>query len=181
MGEAVGAELVEPEAMTLATVGPDGAPSARMVLLKGLDQRGFVFYTNYRSDKARELHGNPTAALVLRWTPMQRQVRVTGTVHEVSPEESDAYFATRPRESQLGAWASPQSEVIADRAALENALADVTARYAGGVVPRPPHWGGFRVTPLTIELWQAGPARLHDRIRYRRTRDGTWVMERLAP
>jgi pyridoxamine 5'-phosphate oxidase len=181
MADAVEAGIVEPEAMTLATVGPDGAPSARMVLLKGVDARGFAFYTNYRSAKARELHGNPAAALVFRWTPLQRQVRVTGSVREVATDESDAYFAGRPRESQLGAWASEQSEVISGRPALEDALAGVTARFAGRDVPRPPHWGGFRLRPSAIELWQAGPARLHDRIRYRRSSTDGWIMERLAP
>src|SRR4051812_5529854 len=151
MADAVGAGIVEPEAMALATVGPDGAPSVRMVLLKGVDQRGFVFYTNYRSAKARELHGNPAAALVFRWTPLGRQVRVKGSVREVDQAESDAYFAGRPRDSQLGAWASEQSEVIPGRPELEADLAEAEARYAGVAVPRPPHWGGFRVRPTEID------------------------------
>jgi pyridoxamine 5'-phosphate oxidase len=166
--------------MALATADADGMPSVRMVLLNGVDERGFVFYTNYRSAKAEALAANPRAALVFRWHGQGRQVRVAGTVEPVAAEESDDYFATRPRESQLGAWASPQSEVIRDRAALEDRLAAVENRFDGADVPRPAHWGGYRVVPARIEFWQQGPGRLHDRIRYLRT-DGGWQLDRLAP
>jgi len=177
------AGLVEPNAMTLATVGPDGRPSARMVLLKGFDHRGFVFYTNYSSRKGRELTANPAAALVFWWPPpVHRQVRIEGLVERVSHEESDAYFRTRPFGSQLGAWASNQSEVIAGRDILELRLERLTATYAGGEVPLPPYWGGYRLAPDVIEFWQGRPNRLHDRLRY--SRDGAtagWTLERLSP
>jgi pyridoxamine 5'-phosphate oxidase len=177
--EAAGVE--QHDAMTLATATPDGRPSARAVLLKGIDARGFAFFTNYESPKAAELDANPRAALVLLWVPLQRQVRVTGTVARLSGEESDAYFGTRPRGSQLGAWASQQSRPLADRAELEARWAALDARYAGGAVPRPPHWGGYRVEPDEIELWQGRANRLHDRFAYRRTPDGGWRRERLQP
>jgi pyridoxamine 5'-phosphate oxidase len=180
-GDARAAGLPEPEAMTLATTGPDGRPSARMVLLKGFDQRGFVFYTNYTSRKSRELAASPAAALVFWWPPpLQRQVRIEGLVERVSHEESEAYFRTRPFGSQLGAWASNQSEVIPGRDVLEKRLEELSARYADGEVPLPPFWGGFRLAPQVIELWQGRPNRLHDRLRYRRDGD-RWTIERLSP
>jgi pyridoxamine 5'-phosphate oxidase len=169
-----------PEAMTLATAGPDGAPAARVVLLRGLDERGFTFFTNYHSRKARELTANPRAALVFYWAVLDRQVRVEGRVEVVSAEESDAYFQNRPRGSQLGAWASPQSEVLPDREVLERRMEEVRRLYGEGEVPRPPHWGGLRVVPEVIEFWQGQPDRLHDRLCYRRA-GGGWLLERLAP
>jgi pyridoxamine 5'-phosphate oxidase len=179
--DAVAAALPMPDAMTLATVGPDGRPSARMVLLKGIDD-GFVFFTNYDSRKARDLAANPVAALVLFWQPLHRSVRVEGRVERVSAEESDAYFASRPRGSQIGAVASPQSQVIPDRAVLDRRVAELEAELAGAAVPRPAGWGGFRVVPDQIELWQGQANRLHDRVRYRRQGPGSgWVKDRLAP
>lgn len=180
--EALDAELDEPNTMTLATATPDGRPSARIVLLKGVDERGFAFYTNYRSRKGRELAQNPHAALTFLWTPLERQVRVEGQVRRMPEEESDAYFQSRPRGSQLGAWTSPQSRVIGGRDELERRLDAVRAQYDGEeAIPRPPHWGGFRLVPEHIEFWQGRPNRLHDRIRYRRTADDSWTRERLAP
>jgi pyridoxamine 5'-phosphate oxidase len=169
-----------PDAMALATTGPGGRASVRMVLLKDFDGDGFVFYSNYRSRKARELARNARASLLFYWGALERQVRIEGRVTKVTRRESDAYFATRSRGSQLGAWASPQSETIADRAALEQRCAAAAARYAGAV-PRPPYWGGYRLAPEAIEFWQGRDDRLHDRILYRRTRNGRWVAERLAP
>lgn len=180
LDDAVAHGIVEPNAMTLATAGPDGRPSARMVLLKGVDERGFVFYTNYDSRKGRELDANPQAALVFWWRELQRQVTVTGTVARVEASESDAYFATRPRGSQLGALASPQSRVLADRQQLDRRFAELAAVHATGQVPRPTWWGGYRVAPDTVEFWQARPDRMHDRLRYLRTASG-WALERLAP
>jgi pyridoxamine 5'-phosphate oxidase len=173
--------IEQADAMTLATATPDGRPSARVVLLKGIDARGFAFFTNYESRKGRELGANPYAALVLLWVPLQRQLRVTGRVERLSDEESDAYFATRPRGSQLGAWASEQSRPLPDRSELEQRWAALDERYGGGTVPRPPHWGGFRVEPDEVEVWQGRANRLHDRFAYVRTPDGGWTRERLAP
>jgi pyridoxamine 5'-phosphate oxidase len=180
--QALAASLVEPGAMTLATATPEGLPSARMVLLRGFDERGFVFFTNYKSRKAEELTANPRAALVLYWAELDRQVRIEGRVNRVSAEESDAYFQTRARGSQLGAWASPQSHVIVSREFLLKRMEELATRYPAQV-PRPPLWGGFRVVPAVIEFWQGQPNRLHDRLQYRRRRpeNGGWVLERLAP
>jgi len=179
--EAIAAAVLEPNAMTLATATPEGRVSARLVLLKGLDERGLVFYTNYRSRKAAQLDANPHAALVFWWPELERQVRFEGRVERVAASESEAYFQSRPLGSQLGAWASPQSEAIASRAVLEQRLQEVEQRYAGQPVPRPPHWGGFRLQPESIEFWQGRPNRLHDRLCYARQADGTWQRERLAP
>lgn len=170
-----------PEAAALATASADGVPSARMVLLRGLDERGFVFFTNYRSRKGRELEANPRAALLFYWRGLERQVRVEGRAEPVSPEESDRYFQQRPRGSRLAAIASPQSEVIDGRQSLDARVAELDALYPGPEVPRPAHWGGFRVVHESIEFWQGGTHRLHDRFRYRRARGGGWAVERLAP
>ena len=178
--EALAAGVTEPNAMTLATVDDDGQPAARIVLLKGLDERGFVFYTNYESRKGRELAAQPRAALVFWWEALERQVRIEGTVEKVTAEESDAYFASRPRGSRLGAWVSDQSRPIADRSVLEEKLGEVEQCYDDEPVPRPPHWGGYRVVPTLIEFWQGRPSRLHDRLEYTRAGEG-WTRQRLAP
>jgi pyridoxamine 5'-phosphate oxidase len=181
LGDALDARLPEPHAMTLATSTPDGYPSARMVLLRGFDAAGFVFYTNYDSRKGNELLANPRAALIFFWPELQRQVRVEGTVAPVSPEESDAYFASRPRGSQIGAWASRQSQVLPDRETLERRVMELETLYQDQAVPRPPNWGGYRVRPAVVEFWQGRASRLHDRLRFRLRDSGAWVRERLSP
>jgi pyridoxamine 5'-phosphate oxidase len=178
--QAVAAQVPEPNAMTLATATPEGMPSARIVLLKALDLRGFVFYTNYQSHKGQELAANPQAALVFLWHELERQVRIQGAVVKIDPAESDAYFYSRPIGSQLGAWASDQSTVIQERAVLEQREADLQVEYANLAIPRPPHWGGYRVQPRVIEFWQGRSSRLHDRLRYQHT-DSGWQIDRLSP
>lgn len=174
----------EANAMQLATADASGQPAVRTVLAKGVDERGVVFYTNYSSAKAQDLDENPRAAAVFAWLAHERQVRITGEVEKVDRAETEAYFATRPRESQLGAWASPQSQVVASRAELDAALAEVERRFAGSSVPAPPGWGGYRIRPSTVEFWQGRSGRLHDRIRFRRDESADmhrWIRERLAP
>lgn len=174
-------EVCEPNAMTLATATADGKPSARIVLLKGFDRRGFAFYTNYNSRKGQELADNPYAALVLWWQPQARQIRIEGRVEKLNSTESDAYFQSRPLGSQLGALASPQSQTVENRDYLEQRLQNLTEQYRSQPIPRPAHWGGYRLNPSTIEFWQGRPNRLHDRLCYRRLSEDRWHMERLAP
>lgn len=179
--EARAAGLPLPEAMTLATATGDGRPSARLVLLKHADERGFVFYTNYGSQKARELDTNPQGAMVFYWPQLERQVRVEGSVTRVPGTESDEYFQTRPRESQIGALASPQSEVISGREILQQRFAELEEFYGDREIERPAHWGGYRLQPERIEFWKGRPSRLHDRLLYERQADGSWTIKRLAP
>ena len=179
-GEALASGVPEADAMTLATATTDGAPDARIVLLKSFDDRGFVFFTNYQSRKAEELAANGRACLLFYWLPLKRQVRIEGTVEKVSAAESDDYFHTRPWGSKLGAWASDQSRVITSREDLEKRFAEFELEFADNV-PRPPHWGGYRLIPTAIEFWQGRDNRLHDRIRYRLQQDKSWRIERLAP
>ncbi|MEQ8998804.1 MAG: pyridoxamine 5'-phosphate oxidase [Coleofasciculus sp. B1-GNL1-01] len=179
--QAIAAKLPEPNAMTLATATPDGKPSARMVLLKGYDERGFVFYTNYKSRKGQQLLANPWGAIAFWWTQLERQVRIEGQIEQVSAEESDAYFHSRPQDSQLGAWASEQSQVIDSREVLEQRLQQLKKEYETKTIPRPPYWGGFRLIPVAMEFWQGRPSRLHDRLLYQRTEEGSWMIQRLSP
>jgi pyridoxamine 5'-phosphate oxidase len=181
--EARAGEVNDPDAMTVASVGADGMPSARMVLLKGFDAEGFVFYTNYESRKGRQIQAHPQVALLFHWKSLRRQVRIEGTAAPVTPAEADAYFASRPRQSQIGAWASEQSRPLESRFALEKRVAQVAARHLVGEVPRPPQWSGFRVRPRLIEFWKDGAFRLHDRFVYRRTSEEgeEWLIERLYP
>jgi pyridoxamine 5'-phosphate oxidase len=181
LNQALEAGLLEPNAMTLATATTEGKPTARMVLLKDFDSRGFVFYTNYESRKGHELAENPWAALVFWWAELERQVRIEGSVVKVSAQESDAYFYSRPWGSRLGAWASAQSQVLCDRKVLEQRLQELEDHYKDREVPRPPHWGGYRLQPTVIEFWQGRPNRLHDRLCYQLTVEGNWVIERLSP
>lgn len=179
--EAISSQIDEVNAMTLATASSDGLPAARIVLLKGYDDAGFVFFTNYQSFKGQQLEENPRACLVFFWKELERQVRITGLIEKVSAEESDGYFSSRPESSRIGALASPQSQVIEDRRILENNEAELTKSFAGKPIPRPLHWGGYRVKPVSIEFWQGRPGRLHDRIQYGLNENGQWMIERLAP
>ena len=178
--EALKADLILPNSVALATATAAGVPSARMVLLKDFDARGFVFYTNYDSRKSQEMDENPNAALLFYWASLDRQIRIAGSVQRVSREESEAYFQTRPLDSRLGAWASNQSSVIANREVLENRMKALTEEYENREVPLPPNWGGYRLAPESFEFWQSRPSRLHDRLRYSK-HEGNWIIERLAP
>lgn len=181
LADAVAADIIEPNAMTLATATPDGRPLVRTVLLKSLDSRGFVFFTNFESRKAAHIAANPRVSLVFPWLALERQVIVTGTASRVSDAETRQYFLTRPRESQIAAWASRQSSVIPSRKVLEAEWTSLTEKFSDGEIPVPPFWGGFCVEPQTIEFWQGGPHRLHDRMQYTRHPDATWTIERLSP
>jgi pyridoxamine 5'-phosphate oxidase len=179
--EALTAQIEEVNAMTLATASADAVPSARIVLLKGYDHKGFVFFTNYNSFKGQQLEENPRATLVFFWKELERQVRITGLVSKTSDEESDQYYHSRPEGSRLGAWASPQSQVIENRQWLEDNEKQFRNKFAGQPVPRPPHWGGYRVKPVSFEFWQGRSSRLHDRLQFGLLSDGVWQLERLAP
>ncbi len=181
MSQALEAGVEQPNAMTLATVSSNGRPSARIVLLKSVDEHGFVFFTNYKSRKSLDLEENTNAALVFWWLPLSRQVRVEGRVRRVDEASSDRYFRSRPRGSQIGAWVSDQSETVASRSVMERAFKEVEQTYEGKEVPRPDYWGGFTLEPDRVEFWQGRPDRLHDRIRYRREAGATWIIERLYP
>jgi pyridoxamine 5'-phosphate oxidase len=180
-GEAAVIDVHEANTMILATANPAGIPSARVLLLKGVDNRGFTFYTNYTSRKARELDSNPRASMVFFWSELERQVRIDGTIEKVTREESETYFHSRPRESQIGAWASHQSGVIASREILEKRFAELNEKFGTGPIPLPDFWGGYRLLPNTIEFWQGRSSRLHDRILYTHQPDGSWKIERLEP
>lgn len=179
--DAIKSEIEEVNAMTLASINAAGNPSARIVLLKGFDENGFVFFTNYNSHKGEELTRHPHACLVFFWAALERQVRIQGTVNRVSETENDVYFNSRPAESKIGAWSSPQSKVISNRDILEDNILLYRQEFADGIIPRPPHWGGFLVKPTLMEFWQGRPSRLHDRIQYTIQTDGSWLIERLAP
>lgn len=180
MDDAINSHLSEPNAMAVATSTPDGKPSIRVVLLKEVNERGFVFYTNYRSRKGREIEKNPQASIVFDWHPIERQVRIEGKVLKVSAEESDRYFDSRPEGSKIGAWVSPQSEIVENREALDKMQEETERRFEGKTIVRPPHWGGYIVIPEVVEFWQGRPSRLHDRVAYCKTEDG-WQMKRMAP
>ncbi len=179
--EAIKANLPEPTAMTLATATKTGRPSARIVLLKQFDEKGFVFFSNYKSHKGKELSANPFAAIVFHWVSLERQVRIVGSVTKVSRRESEEYFQARPTGSQLAAWASKQSNVISNRSVLDRQIEDLTIKYRKGKIPLPPAWGGYRVAPAEFEFWQGRPSRLHDRLRYSRKKNKAWKIERLSP
>lgn len=179
--EALMSEIEEVNAMTVATATSDGKPSARIILLKGYDETGFVFFSNYHSHKGKELEENPFASLVFFWKELERQVRINGTVEKTTAGESDLYFHSRPVESRIGAWASPQSKVIASREVIEENVTELQKSFAGKTIERPPHWGGYIVRPTVMEFWQGRPGRLHDRIQYTKQPDGGWKIERLAP
>jgi len=179
--ETLNSEIIEPNAMTLATASQDGLPSARIVLLKGFGENGFVFFTNYDSYKGRQLTENPKACLVFFWKEIERQVRITGLVSKISAKESDEYFDTRPESSRIGAWVSPQSQVIESREWLDQQFNNLVSKMKGSEIQRPPYWGGYIVNPVMIEFWQGRPGRLHDRIQYSIEEDGRWKIERLAP
>lgn len=179
--EAISSEIVEANAMSLATASNDGMPYARVVLLKGFDERGFMFYTNYKSIKGIQLDENPRACLLFYWKELERQVRIIGLVEKLSDEENDEYFHSRPEGSRIGAWTSPQSEVVENREWLDNRYRELSVKMTGGNIERPPHWGGYLVRPIIVEFWQGRPSRLHDRIQYSLQDDSSWKIERLAP